>query len=274
MLPSRSPAMNRYWHGWRGSRSGFRGWSLDQRFDRAAEHNPLRRRKGSPQQSRISLGHVGAPYPASVGRHRLSSSVCRLVMGSSLPSMMTWSAALLTFRGRHSRSPRQRNPGVILGFPPNISGRLVMAARATSGRPLATALPATWRSLRALWVSSLVNSRVIPASWSSVCYRVAPQSIKAPGRLSSVDHHRRPRCDHLLDDPAFLPATDDRVQVMPLAESQCLKYVAGTIGSEDKDPVLSSVFKRCSARRLIRGCSLWVSQRPFACLVSAEKASE
>ena len=82
-----------------------------------------------------------------------------------------------------------------------------------------------------------------------------PQSIKAPGQIvERIDHHRRPRCDQFLpDDPGFLPATDDRVQVMLLAESQCLKYVAGTIGSEDKDPVLSSVFKRCSACLINQG---------------------
>ena len=71
------------------------------------------------------------------------------------------------------------------------------------------------------------------------------QPVKAPGQIvERIDDYRRPRCCQLpSDDPGFLPATDDSVQLMLLAESQCLKYVAGTIGSEDKDPVFSSFFK-------------------------------
>ncbi|GIS24694.1 MAG: hypothetical protein CM15mP125_3810 [Gammaproteobacteria bacterium] len=49
-----------------------------------------------------------------------------------------------------------------------------MAAIAPHREPLATALPATWRNLRALCVSPLVNSRVMPLREGVRRYRVVP----------------------------------------------------------------------------------------------------
>ncbi|GIS24693.1 MAG: hypothetical protein CM15mP125_3800 [Gammaproteobacteria bacterium] len=111
MLSSRSPATNRLTGTrWRVGLDFVDGHSTSGLIERLNDQVNPRRAKFSVRVHSPLSGieyRRGPIRPQSAGTAE-AVLFCRLVIGSSLPSMMTWSAALLTSRGRHSRSPHQR----------------------------------------------------------------------------------------------------------------------------------------------------------------------
>src|SRR5690606_17811731 len=92
-------------------------------------------------------------------RWRSRSSVCLERMGTARPSSQTCSANAVTSRGSPLHRTRSAvNPGSIRPRrsprPKILAGSAVSARSAASwGKPCAPALPASWRILRALWLS-------------------------------------------------------------------------------------------------------------------------
>src|SRR5690606_2885425 len=177
--------------------------------DRSAAADPPQRQVRQAPQVLTASGLVGAaeaamalsrlpPLPQEClvcqGRYRSLSSVWRERMGIARPSNQTWSAVALTSSGSPFHSTRSaRMPGAMLpncpATPSTCAGTVVSPARpASHGSPLATALPASLRTVRALCEASpdwLKPTRT-PAACSRAAFSmVAPRVSKLPGRLAS-----------------------------------------------------------------------------------------